>query len=223
MTIFQSSPTFLKWGFQESRALTTNMKKKNTKYLQRARREWRSWTKTGSQYKRTQVSFSSGSSNVPGRNWIHWFQISQRNQVSDTHRRKYIRPVGWTHRSTLLLRIWSCSTWNFKMTVNHDLVKSLTHFHKKQNCEHVVLKQLLGFFGLTLRPCSSVLTCFRGCSGFRLGFRVKVRIRFRLCVLLLSQLLDEDGDSWWVGSYFLDKGVVVLPLRLQTHLKHRHG
>lgn len=40
-----------------------------------------------------------------------------------------------------------------------------------------------------------------------------------VCALLLSQLLDEDGNSRRLGSYFLDEGVVVLPLRFQTHLK----
>lgn len=39
-------------------------------------------------------------------------------------------------------------------------------------------------------------------------------------MLLLSQLLDEDCDSRCLCSYFLDEGVVVLPLWLQTHLKH---
>lgn len=38
--------------------------------------------------KRTQVSFSSRSSHVPGMNWIDRFQISQRNQVSDAKTEK---------------------------------------------------------------------------------------------------------------------------------------
>lgn len=42
-----------------------------------------------------------------------------------------------------------------------------------------------------------------------------------LCVpvLLLSQLLDEDGDGGALRPHLLDEGVVVLPLRLQTHLE----
>lgn len=39
--------------------------------------------------------------------------------------------------------------------------------------------------------------------------------------LLLSKLLDEDGHSRRLCSHFLDEGIVVLPLRLQAHLK-RH-
>lgn len=37
--------------------------------------------------------------------------------------------------------------------------------------------------------------------------------------LLLSQLLDEDGEGGALRSHLLDESVVVLPLRLQTHLK----
>lgn len=40
-----------------------------------------------------------------------------------------------------------------------------------------------------------------------------------VCVLLLAQFLDEHRDGGWVRSHFLDEGVVVLALRLQTHLK----
>lgn len=37
--------------------------------------------------------------------------------------------------------------------------------------------------------------------------------------LLLSQLLDEDADGGCLRSHVLDESVVVLPLRLQAHLK----
>lgn len=48
-----------------------------------------------------------------------------------------------------------------------------------------------------------------------------VFVRARVRVLLLSQLLDEDGDGRRVCSHLLDEGVVVLPLWLQTHLEHK--
>lgn len=42
-------------------------------------------------------------------------------------------------------------------------------------------------------------------------------------ILLLSQLLDEDRDGRGVRSHLLDKGVVELPLWLQTHLKRKRN
>lgn len=39
----------------------------------------------GERGQRTEVSFSCRSSDVPSRDWVDRFQVSQRNQVSDTH------------------------------------------------------------------------------------------------------------------------------------------
>lgn len=46
-------------------------------------------------------------------------------------------------------------------------------------------------------------------------------VNVQVVVLLLSKLLDEDGDGGRVCSHFLDEGVIELPLWLQTHLNTR--
>lgn len=63
---------------------------------------------------------------------------------------------------------------------------------------------------------SMLLTALTVARQFK---ELQTRVSLR-CVLLLSQLLDEDSDGRGVCSYFLDEGIIVFPFWLQTHLKH---
>lgn len=75
------------------------------------------------------------------------------------------------------------------------------------------------------------MTCFRSVRGTRClpDKDTSVHIKPDTCSgsgsgsgeLLLSQLLDEHGDGRGMSSYFLDEGVVVLPLWLQADLEPR--